>query len=79
MKGIVSVLSESPLYFTMTVRDRYLLVKRLASKQQGEDQEIDLTRYELKVSKYLNVEDMDLPKSLCRYSPFDQEAGISPE
>jgi len=79
MKGIVSVLTESPLYFTMALRDRYMLVKRLSSKQPGEEQEIDLTRYELKVSKFLNVEDMNLPKSLCRYSPFDQEPANSPD
>jgi hypothetical protein len=68
MKSIIAVLSESPLYFTMTLRDRYGLVKRLASKKAGqEEQEIDLTKYELKVSEYLNVEE------LCRYSSFSQE------
>ena len=56
MKSIVAVLSESPLYFTMPLRDRHGLVKRLASKQQGENQEIDLSRYESKISEYLRVE-----------------------
>ncbi len=74
MKSIISVLSESPLYFTMTLRDRHGLVKRLASKNHGHDQEIDLTTYELKVSKYLKIEDLGLPKELCHYSPFDQQA-----
>lgn len=74
MKNIISVLSESPLYFTMTLRDRHGLVKRLACKKQGHDQEIDLTKYELKVSNFLKPEDLNLPKELCHYSPFDQEA-----
>lgn len=73
MKSIVAVLSESPFYFTMTVRDRHGLVKRLASKQQGQDHEIDLTTYVLKVNKYLTVE-ARLPNELCRFSPFDQES-----
>ena len=33
MKTLVAVLSESPFYFTMPLRDRHGLVKRLASKQ----------------------------------------------
>jgi len=57
MKTLVAVLSESPLYFTMTLRDRYRLLTRLASKQQGGDQELDLSHYESKVSKYLKIED----------------------
>lgn len=56
MKSIVAVLSESPLYFTMPLRDRHGLVKRLASKLQGEKQELDLSRYESKMSEYLKVE-----------------------
>jgi hypothetical protein len=56
MKSIVAVLSESPLYFTMPLRDRHGLVKRLASKLQGETQELDLSDYESKVSEYLKVE-----------------------
>jgi len=55
MRTLVAVLTESPLYFTMTLRDRYRLLKRLASKQQGQDQEIDLRHFESKVSKYLKV------------------------
>ncbi len=57
MKSIVAVLSESPFYFTMPLRDRHGLVKRLASKQPGEKQEIDLSSYESKVNEYLKVED----------------------
>ena len=56
MKSIVAVLSESPFYFTMPLRDRHGLVKRLASKQDGEPQELDLSDYESKVSEYLKVE-----------------------
>lgn len=56
MKILVAVLSESPLYFTMTLRERYGLLKRLVSRQQGQEAEIDLTHYESKVSKYLKVE-----------------------
>lgn len=56
MKSIVAVLSESPFYFTMPLRDRHGLVKRLASKQPGEKQEIDLSHYESKISEYLKVE-----------------------
>lgn len=37
MKHLVSVLSESPLYFTMPLRDRYGLVKRLQDKEQALD------------------------------------------
>ena len=56
MKTLVAVLSESPLYFTMPLRDRHGLVKRLASKQPGEPQEIDLSRYASKITEYLRVE-----------------------
>jgi hypothetical protein len=56
MKSIVAVLSESPFYFTMPLRDRHGLVKRLASKQPGEPQELDLSDYESKVSEYLKVD-----------------------
>ena len=55
MRTLVAVLTESPLYFTMTLRERYRLLKRLASKQQGRDQELDLRHFESKVSKYLKV------------------------
>jgi hypothetical protein len=56
MKFIVAVLSESPLYFTMSLRDRHGLVKRLASQQEGQKEEIDLSRYESKMSEYLKTE-----------------------
>lgn len=55
MKNLVAVLSESPFYFTMSLRDRHGLLKRLASKQPGEPQEIDLSLYESKMSEYLRV------------------------
>lgn len=74
MKSIIAVLSESPFYFTMTLQDRHKLVKRLACKKQGREPEIDLTKYDLKVCNYLKVEDLNLLKELCRYSPFDHEA-----
>ena len=71
MKTIIAVLSESPLYFTMTLRDRYGLVKRLASKKVGqEEQAIDLTKYELRVSSYLNVEDLNLPQEFMPLLAF---------
>ena len=57
MKTLVAVLSESPLYFTLTLRDRYGLVKRLASKLVGQEEpELDLTQYESKMSEYFKVE-----------------------
>ena len=74
MKTIVAVLSDSPFYFTMPLRDRYGLVKRLVSKKYGHDQEIDLTTYVIKVNKYLNIEEFSLTNELCRFSPFDQES-----
>lgn len=57
MKFIVAVLSESPLYFTMPLRDRHGLVKRLASQQEGQKEKIDLSRYESKMTEYLKTED----------------------
>ena len=74
MKSIISVLTDSPFYFTMSLRDRHELVKRLASKQPGQEEKLDLSHYELKVSQYLNIDEIDLPKQLYRYSPFDQKA-----
>jgi hypothetical protein len=69
MKKIVSVLSDSPLYFTMTLRDRYELVKRLQAKEA----QIDLSRYQLTVGKFLKVEELDQPKSFWGDSPFDRD------
>ncbi len=57
MKLIVAVLSESPLYFTMPLRDRHGLVKRLAAERDGQKEEIDLSRYETKMSEYFKNED----------------------
>ncbi len=57
MKAIVSVLAESPFYFTMNLRDRYVLVKRLVSRQRSEEPGLDLTRYELKVNEFLKIDD----------------------
>jgi hypothetical protein len=65
MKKIVSVLAESPLYFTMSLRDRYELVKRL----QGNGDRIDLTRYQLMVSEFLKIEEQYLPRSFWRNYP----------
>ncbi len=55
MKTLVAVLSESPLYFTMTLRDRHGLLKRLASRAQGLEQELDLNHYASKVTEYLKI------------------------
>lgn len=56
MKKIVAVLSESPLYFTMALRDRYELVKRLQGIEERNEELIDLTRYQLMVSEFLGIE-----------------------
>ena len=49
MKAIISVLVESPFYFTLSLRDRYRLVKRLADNEKG----LDLTVYHRKIDIYL--------------------------
>jgi hypothetical protein len=54
MKTIISVLVESPLYFTMPLRDRYRLVRRLS----GREEEEDLSGYQEKIDSYLRVEDL---------------------
>jgi hypothetical protein len=59
MKTLVSVLAESPFYFTMSPRDRYGLVKRLAARQQ----EIDLSRYQAMVEEFLKAPSTNLSKS----------------
>jgi hypothetical protein len=56
MKGIVAILTENPFYFTIPLQERYRLVKRLMSKEQGEDQPHDLSRYERKVAQFLQAE-----------------------
>jgi hypothetical protein len=64
MKKIVSVLAESPLYFTMSLRDRYELVKRLRENQER----VDLTRYRLLLSEFLKMEESFRPTSFWRNS-----------
>jgi len=51
MKAIVAVLVESPLYFTMSLQDRYGLVKRLL----GRETSLDLSAMHLKLSAFLKV------------------------
>jgi hypothetical protein len=51
MKTLVSVLVESPFYFTMPLGDRYDLVRRLL---QGE-KEMDLSAMQLKLDTFLNI------------------------
>jgi hypothetical protein len=69
MKAIVSVLAESPFYFTMTLQDRYGLVKRL----RGREQQIDLSHYQEKISLFLKAtEAITLP---FRSVDFGQSEG----
>ncbi len=65
MKHLVSVLSESPLYFTMALRDRYELLKRLQAKEQG----FDLIRYQLKVGEFFNQAELSQPESQKKFRP----------
>jgi hypothetical protein len=51
MKKIISVLVESPLYFTMPLRDRYQLVRRLSDREEA----IDLSDYQEKIETYLRA------------------------
>jgi hypothetical protein len=51
MKAIISVLVESPFYFTIPLRDRYRLVRRLSDKEAA----FDLSGYQEKVDNYLRV------------------------
>ena len=69
MKKLVSVLAESPFYFTMTSRDRHGLVKRLAAKEQ----EIDLSRFQAKVDEFLKAAETNLSKSSCFDAFFEPD------
>jgi hypothetical protein len=51
MKAIISVLVESPFYFTMPLRDRYRLVRWL-SHREGD---LDLRGYQKKIDAFLRV------------------------
>ncbi|MDD2904484.1 MAG: hypothetical protein PHU44_18805 [Syntrophales bacterium] len=51
MKAIISVLVESPFYFTMPLRDRYRLVRRLNDR----DEDLDLNGYQEKIDNYLRA------------------------
>jgi hypothetical protein len=56
MKLIVAVLSESPLYFTMSLPERYRLVKRLLTgRERRGAPSFDLSRYASKVEKFLEI------------------------
>ncbi len=59
MKAIISVLAESPLYFTMPLQDRHRLVKRLLGHEPG----IDLTGYQLLIDAYLQVKEAGMAGS----------------
>ena len=58
MKLIISVLTESPLYFTMPLQDRYRLVKRLMDREQR----IDLRQYQMMITAFLKVRETKLPR-----------------
>ena len=53
MKTIISVLVESPFYFTMSLKDRYRLVRRLSHREE----DIDLSGYQQKIDTFLRVEE----------------------
>jgi hypothetical protein len=59
MKKIVSVLSESPLYFTMTLRDRYELVKRLQANEELRFKSISVT------GKQIFEDSRTVPAEVC--------------
>jgi len=54
MKAIISVLVESPFYFTMPLRDRYRLVRRLTDKEG----DLDLSGYQEKIDTFLRAEEL---------------------
>jgi hypothetical protein len=58
MKMIVSVLVESPFYFTMPLRDRFGLVRRLRDKEER----IDLSDYQTKINRFLKSAEPSLLK-----------------
>jgi hypothetical protein len=49
MKSIVTVLMDSPFYFTMSLQERHRLVKRLQTRAP----EIDLSLYRQKLEQLL--------------------------
>ena len=73
MKAIVSVLVESPFYFTLPLLDRYGLVRRLVRKEG----EIDLSSYQNKVKAYLvgPPAAVKVPVLLIKGSVLPQAAG----
>ncbi|RJR44821.1 MAG: hypothetical protein C4567_04100 [Deltaproteobacteria bacterium] len=58
MKMIVSILVESPFYFSMSLRDRFRLVRRLIKKEKS----IDLQDYQTKISLFLKSAEPSLVK-----------------
>ncbi len=58
MKAIISVLAESPLYFTLPLQDRHRLVKRLLDREAR----IDLSGYQMLINAYLRVEEANLTR-----------------
>ena len=51
MKALISVLVESPLYFTLSLQDRYRLVRRLSDREEA----IDLSGYQKKIDTFLRA------------------------
>ncbi len=51
MKAIISVLVESPFYFTLSLRDRYRLIRRLIDREEA----IDLSGYQKKIDTFLRA------------------------
>jgi hypothetical protein len=51
MKAIISVLLESPFYFTLSLQDRYRLVRRLLDREVA----IDLSGYQKKIDTFLRT------------------------
>jgi hypothetical protein len=59
MKSIVSILTESPFYFTLPLRERHDLVMRLRDKEQS----IDLSDYQILIAAFLEVDKTNLPSA----------------
>jgi hypothetical protein len=63
MKKIVTVLMDSPLYFTMSLQERYVLVKRLAARER----DIDLTIYRQRLQRILEQAGANFPPAILPY------------
>jgi hypothetical protein len=60
MKKIVPVLMDSPLYFTMTLQERFILIKRLTAR----DREIDLSFYRQRLQRILEQPAANFPSAV---------------